>query len=88
VPSEEHPTDCSITRIAGHPDFAIVIYLRGVITVSVQGSTFAFTVSLLVDSVFIITKMFADIAPGKSFAIRESAGYLKQDSGGSGLSTP
>jgi hypothetical protein len=31
--------------------------------------------------------MFADIASGKSFAIRESAGHLKQDGCGSGLST-
>jgi hypothetical protein len=56
--------------------------------VSVQGSTFAFTVGLLVDSVFIVTQMFTDIAPGKSFAVRDSAGYLKQDGCGSGLSTP
>jgi hypothetical protein len=56
--------------------------------VSVKGSTFAFTVGLFVDSVFIVTQMFADITPGKSFAIRKSAGDLKQDGCSSGLATP
>jgi hypothetical protein len=69
VPSEEHPTDCSISWVSGHPNFAIVIYLSRMIPVSVQGSTFTFTVSLLVNSVFIIPQMFTDIAPGESSAI-------------------
>jgi hypothetical protein len=88
VPSKEHSTDCSISRIAGHPNLAIVIYLSGVIPVSVQGSPFSLTVRLLVDSVFIVTQMFADIASRKSFTIRQSCGHFEQDSGGSGLSTP
>jgi hypothetical protein len=35
VPSKEHPTDSSIARIAGHPNLTIVIYLTGMIPVSV-----------------------------------------------------
>jgi hypothetical protein len=83
VPSKEHPTDSSITGIAGHPNLAIVIYLTGMIPVGVQGSPFSFTVSLLVDSVFVIPQMFADIASGESFTVRKTSGYFEQDSCGS-----
>jgi hypothetical protein len=78
VPSKEHSTDCSISRIAGHPNLAIVVYLSRMLPVSVQGSTFALTVGLFVDSVFIITQKFADVSSRKSFAMRKSSGYFEQ----------
>jgi hypothetical protein len=91
VPPEEHPTHCSIARIAGHPNLVIVIYLSRMLPVSVQGSAFSLTVCVLVNNVLIVTQiftqMFTDIAPGKSFAIRKSSGYFEQDRCGSGLST-
>jgi hypothetical protein len=70
VPSIEHLADRYISRISAHPNLAIVICLSRMIQVTIEGSTFALIVSVLVDSVFIITQMSARVAPGKGLAIR------------------
>ena len=77
VPSIEHLADRNISRIAGHPNLAVIIYLSQMIPEKVEGSTFALIVSVLIYSVFIVTQVFSGVASGKGLSIRKSTGYFE-----------
>jgi hypothetical protein len=88
VPSEEHSADCSIARITGHPNLAIVICISRELLVDIKSSTFSFTVSVLMNRIFIAVRMFARVTTGEGLTIRKSTGYFIQKSSCSRLSAP
>jgi hypothetical protein len=47
------------------------------ILVKVEGSAFSLVVGVLVNSVFIVSQMFARVAPRKGLAIWKSTGYFE-----------
>ena len=77
VPSIEHLADRNISRIAGHPNLAVIIYLIRMVPVKVVGSTFGVIVSVLIDCVFIVIQVFSGVTSGKGLSIRKSTGYFE-----------